>query len=210
MEILQIVLLSLRVSATASILSFILGFIISYFLFINNFKGKKFLIDIITALTGVPTVIFGLIILLMLSRKGPLGPLGLLFTPTAIIIAQFFLLLPLIITLSLELFLGKGSELIELTQLLYIPQKKIPYLFFKELKKPLITIFFLGFSRAISEVGAVSLVGGNIEGETRVMTTYIALSTSMGNYNTSIILGWILFGISFSINFILKKGAKND
>lgn len=206
MEILEIIFLSLAVSFTASFLSFILGFLISFFIFIKSFPFKKSIINFINALTGVPTVIYGLIILLLLSRKGPLGSFSLLFTPSAIVIAQFALLIPLIITLSLELFRGEGKIIIETCKILQIPKNKIPLVFIKELKKSLLTIFFLGFSRAISEVGAVSLVGGNIKGSTRVMTTYIALSTSMGNYNTSIILGIVLFCISFSISYILKRG----
>ncbi|MEG0136515.1 MAG: ABC transporter permease [Cetobacterium sp.] len=207
MEILQIVVLSLVVSSTATLFSFLIGFFLSLFIFLKNFILKKWLINFLNALTGVPTVIFGLCVLLLLSRKGPFGSLKLLFTPTAIIIAQFFLLLPLVITLSLDLFNGEGKKILETCKILQIPKNKIAKIFLKELIKPLVCIFLIAFSRAISEVGAVSLVGGNIKGHTRVMTTYIALSTSMGNYDTSIIIALILFVISFLINYLLRRKA---
>lgn len=205
MEIFEIILLSLVVSGISSIISFGVGFSLSVYLFINRSQFRKRVEEIFRALTGVPTIIFGLMALLLLSRKGVFGSFKLLFTPTAIVIAQFFLLLPLAFTLCSDLFNSEGEKVLLLCKILKIPKERILRLFFRELKKNLLGIFLLTFSRAISEVGAVMVVGGNIKGYTRVMTTYIALSTSMGNYDKSIFIAIVLFLISYSINFTLRR-----
>lgn len=203
-EIIEIVLLSLFVTGVASILSSIVGFFISLGLFFRKDKIFKKILEFFRALTGVPTIIFGLVVLLMLSRRGILGPLNLLFTPTAIIIAQFLLLLPLVITLCSEFLEDDGSRILTTCKILHIPSNKLNKVFFRELKTRFLGIFLVAFARGISEVGSVMLVGGNIKGHTRVMTTYIALSTSMGNYNTSLVIALILFSISFLLNFLIK------
>lgn len=204
-EILEIVLLSLFVTGTASILSSIVGFFISLWLFFKKNEVSKRILELFRALTGVPTIIFGLVVLLMLSRRGILGFLSLLFTPSAIIIAQFLLLLPLVVTLCSELLEGDGVRILTTCKILHIPSKQLNKVFFRELKTRFLGIFLIAFARGISEVGSVMLVGGNIKGHTRVMTTYIALSTSMGNYNTSLIIAAILFTISFLLNFLIKR-----
>ncbi len=204
-EILEIVLLSLFVTGTASILSSIIGFFISLWLFFKKNEISKRILELFRALTGVPTIIFGLVVLLMLSRRGALGFLSLLFTPSAIIIAQFLLLLPLVVTLCSELLEGDGVRILTTCKILHIPSKQLNKVFFRELKTRFLGIFLIAFARGISEVGSVMLVGGNIKGHTRVMTTYIALSTSMGNYNTSLIIAVILFTISFLLNFLIKR-----
>ncbi len=204
-EILEIVLLSLFVTGTASILSSIIGFFISLWLFFKKNEISKRILELFRALTGVPTIIFGLVVLLMLSRRGALGFLSLLFTPSAIIIAQFLLLLPLVVTLCSELLEGDGVRILTTCKILHIPSKQLNKVFFRELKTRFLGIFLIAFARGISEVGSVMLVGGNIKGHTRVMTTYIALSTSMGNYNTSLIIAAILFTISFLLNFLIKR-----
>lgn len=203
-EIIDIVLLSIFVTGIASILSSVAGFFISLWLFFKKGKGFKKILEFFRALTGVPTIIFGLIVLLALSRRGILGPLNLLFTPTAIIIAQFLLLLPLVVTLCSELLESEGIKILTTCKILHIPRKKLNQVFFRELKSRFLGIFLIAFARGISEVGSVMLVGGNIKGSTRVMTTYIALSTSMGNYNTSLKIALILFTLSFLLNFLIK------
>ncbi|WP_197053401.1 MULTISPECIES: ABC transporter permease [unclassified Cetobacterium] len=204
-EILEIVLLSLVLTGTASIFSSIVGFFISLWLFFRRDRLYKKILDFFRALTGVPTIIFGLLVLLLLSRRGLLGPLNLLFTPTAIVIAQFLLLLPLVVTLCSEVLEGDGVKILTTCKILHIPKSQLKKVFFRELKTRFLSIFLIAFARGISEVGSVMLVGGNIKGSTRVMTTYIALSTSMGNYNTSLIIALILFLLSFSLNILIKK-----
>lgn len=205
MELFEIIFLSLAVSGISSVISFAAGFALSIYLFINRYRYRKKIEEIFRALTGVPTIIFGLMALLLLSKKGVLGSMKLLFTPTAIVIAQFFLLLPLAFTLCSDLFNTQGENVLLLCKILKVPEKKIFKVFFRELKKNLLGIFLLTFSRAISEVGAVMVVGGNIKGYTRVMTTYIALSNSMGDYDKSIFIAIVLFLISYSINFTLRR-----
>ncbi|MGL4403052.1 MAG: ABC transporter permease [Fusobacteriaceae bacterium] len=205
MEILQIVLLSLTVSLLSGVISFAGGFTLSTYLYISKSRYKKNIDNFYRALTGVPTIIFGLIALLLLSKKGIFGSFKLLFSPTAIVFAQFLLLFPLAYTLCNDLYGTEGEKILLLSKVIKVPKKKIFHLFFRELKKNLLGIFLLIFSRAISEVGAVMMVGGNIKGYTRVMTTYIALSTSMGNYEKSIGIAFILFFISYGINSILRR-----
>ncbi|MEG0069419.1 ABC transporter permease [Cetobacterium sp.] len=203
-EIVEIILLSLVVSGLSSIFSSLLGFFISLWLFLKINPLNKKLLEICRALTGVPTIIFGLVVLLMLSRKGILGPLNLLFTPSAIIIAQFLLLLPLVITLCSEILENDGKRIVTMCKLLHIPKSETKKVFFRELNTKFLGVFLVAFARGISEVGSVMLVGGNIKGHTRVMTTYIALSTSMGNYDNSLIIALVLFIISYLINYMIK------
>lgn len=204
-EIFEVIFLSITVSGIATILSSLIGFFISLWIFFRKNNLSKYLLEFIRSLNSVPTVIFGLIVLLTLSRRGILGELNLLFTPTAIVIAQFLLLLPLIVTLCSEVLESDGNRIFRTCQILHIPKKKLKLVFFRELKLVFFRIFLIAFCRAISEVGSVMLVGGNIKGSTRVMTTYIALSTSMGNYNNSLKIGLVLFLISFCLNFLIKK-----
>ncbi|MGL6098751.1 MAG: ABC transporter permease, partial [Fusobacteriaceae bacterium] len=185
--------------------SFAGGFLLTTYLFISKNRFKSRIDSFFRALTGVPTIIFGLIALLLLSKQGIFGSFKLLFSPTAIVIAQFLLLFPLAYTLCMDLYETEGEKILLFCKIVKIPPKKIFHLFFKELRKNLLGIYLLVFSRAISEVGAVMMVGGNIKGYTRVMTTYIALSTSMGNYEKSIVMAIILFFISYGVNSILRR-----
>ena len=205
MEMFEIVVLSVTLSLLSGAVSFAGGFLLSTYLFISKNRYKKNIDSFYRALTGVPTIIFGLIALLLLSKQGIFGGFKLLFTPSAIVIAQFLLLFPLAYTLCMDLYETQGEKILLLCKVIKVPKKKIFHLFFRELRKNLLGIFLLGFSRAISEVGAVMMVGGNIKGYTRVMTTYIALSTSMGNYEKSIGIAFVLFFISYGINSVLRR-----
>ncbi len=205
MDLVQIVLLSLLVSGSATIIASLIGVPLGILLSITEFYGKKLLMRIIFTLMSLPPVVLGLVVLILISRQGPLGSLDLLFSVEAIIIAQTLLILPIIIgnifTSSEEL----SVKLIETSKTL--GGKKIDFikLIFKETKPFIITAVILGFSRAISEVGAAILVGGNIKGSTRVMTSYIALSTSMGNRESSLIMGAVLLVIAFLVNSLLER-----
>ncbi|QVK20793.1 ABC transporter permease [Mycoplasmatota bacterium] len=204
-EILEIVLLSLFVSGTATVIAALIGIPSGIFLSISNFAGKKSVKRVIFTLMSLPPVVLGLIVLLIISNEGPLGGLNLLFTAKAIIIAQTLLILPIItgniITSTEEL----SVKLIDTVKTLGGKKKDIIKLIMLETKPFIITAIILGFSRAISEVGAVILVGGNIKGSTRVMTGYITLNTSMGNRNESLIMGGILLVIAFIVNSLLER-----
>lgn len=208
-EVAQIVSLSLYVTITSTIIATSIGTISSIFIYLKKFKFKETLITFINALMSTPPVIMGLLVFLILSRKGPLGSLKLLFTPNAMIIAQTLLLIPMAMSLTLDLLNKFGDDILITCKVLQIDKKNTVKIFLKEIRYYLITVLITTFSRGISEVGAVMLVGGNIRGSTRVMTTYIALSTSMGNFDESLIIALILITISTISTVLIKKLQKN-
>ena len=205
MELVEIIILSIIVSGGATIIASLLAVPIGIYVSIKDFPFKKMFKRIVYTMMSLPPVVLGLIVLLLLSRKGPLGFLGLLFSVEAMIIAQVLLILPIIIgniiTSSEEL----SKKILETSKTLGGGTKDFIKLIIQETKPFIITAITLGFSRAISEVGAVILVGGNIRGETRVMTTYIALSNSMGDFTNSIIMGGVLLIIAFLVNTVLER-----
>lgn len=209
-DIFSVVLLSLFVSITSTAIASILGIAAGIPVSLNNFKCKKFLIRITDTLMSLPPVLMGLIVYLILSRRGPLGELQLLFTPTAMVIAQTLLIFPIVFGLTISAISKNGNEIrntcISLGASTWDQYKSIII----ESSSLLLSIVTAGFGRAISEVGAVMMVGGNIKGYTRVMTTYIALETGKGNFKEAIIIGCILLIISFLINIILHKLQGSD
>lgn len=154
---------------------------------------------------STPPVVMGLLVYLILSRKGPLGSLELLFTPTAMIIAQTLLLIPMSMSLILDGLDKFGEDILITCKILQFGKIQTIKIFLREIRNHLITVIITIFGRGISEVGAVMLVGGNIRGHTRVMTTYISLSTSMGNFDESLIIAAILLMISLMSTFMIKR-----
>lgn len=204
-DIIQIISLSLIVTTTATMIAMIIATILSIVIYLKNFRFKKYIITFINALMSTPPVIMGLLVFLMLSRQGPLGEFKLLFTPVAMIIAQTMLLIPMAMSLIIDLLNKFGGDILTTCKVLQIEDKNIPKIFLKEIKYHLLTVCITTFSRGISEVGAVMLVGGNIKGSTRVMTTYIALSTSMGDFDESLVIAFILLTISTISTIIIKN-----
>ncbi|HBI93869.1 MAG TPA: ABC transporter permease, partial [Terrisporobacter glycolicus] len=197
MEVIEIVIRSLYVTITATCIAIIIGVFLSILIYLNNFAFKKSVITVINSLMSTPPVIMGLIVFLLLSRRGPLGEFQLLFTSKAMIIAQVFLLIPICMSLTLD-FLNKfGEDILDTCKILQASKNDTIIIFIREIKYNIITVIIATFSRGISEVGAVMLVGGNVRGKTRVMTTYIAQSTSMGNFDESLMIASILISISF-------------
>lgn len=209
-EVIEIVILSVFVTVSATVIATTIGTLGSIFIYLKKFKFKKHLIIIINALMSTPPVVMGLLVFLALSKKGPLGNFKLLFTPCAMIIAQTLLLIPMAMSLTIDLLNKFGEEILITCKVLQIDKKNTAKIFLKEIRYHLITVLITTFSRGISEVGAVMLVGGNIRGSTRVMTTYIALSTSMGDFDESLVLGLILFTISLISTTLIKKLQKVD
>jgi tungstate transport system permease protein len=209
MEIVQIVLLSLRVTITATIIAASIASIASVIVYLKDFKFKKKFITLINSLMSTPPVVMGLLVYLVLSRKGALGDLNLLFTPTAMIIAQTMLLIPMAMTLIIDALDKFGEDILITCKILQVSKKQTIKLFLREIRNHLITVIVAIFGRGISEVGAVMLVGGNIKGSTRVMTTYISLSTSMGNFDESLVIATILLAISIVSTVLIKKLQKN-
>ncbi len=209
MEVVEIVLLSLKVTITATIIAASIASIASIIVYLKDFKFKRQFITLINSLMSTPPVVMGLLVYLVLSRKGPLGSLNLLFTPTAMIIAQTMLLIPMAMTLIIDVLDKFGEDILITCKILQVSKKQTIKLFLREIRNHLITVIVAIFGRGISEVGAVMLVGGNIKGSTRVMTTYISLSTSMGNFDESLVIATILLTISIVSTVLIRKLQKN-
>jgi tungstate transport system permease protein len=199
-ELREIVFLSLGVSLTASICAFVIGAPLGAALAVYRFRGKGALIVIASALLGLPPVVVGLVVYLLLSRSGPLGSFGILFTPTAMVIAQAVLATPIIIALvhrmTVDVWAAYGDALLVdgASRLRAIGTIMLIG------REGLLTAFLAAFGRAIAEVGAIIIVGGNIRGYTRTMTTAIALETSKGELSFALALGIILIILSMTVS----------
>lgn len=202
-EVYKIILLSLYISLTSTFFSSIIAIPMGLFLGRKEFKLKRIVVRGLYTLMSLPPVIAGLVVFLLLSRKGPLGFMKLNFTPTAMIIAQTMLIIPIITGLIYNAAKDKGMLIEMVGKTLGAHKLQIILLLVKELRLYIFTAIVTGFGRAISEVGAVMIVGGNIKGHTRVMTTTIAMLQSMGEYEMAIALGIVLLLLSFAINSIL-------
>ena len=207
-ELWDIILLSLFVSFTALIIASLLGFIVGYYFAIYNFYFKKIILIIINSLMGIPPVVVGLIVYFIFASGGPLGILQLLYTPSAMIIAQTIIIFPIITSLSHEIFSKNWFEFKDQIRSLNIPFWGSVKLLFNHSYFLLITTLLSAFGRAISEVGAVMIVGGNIDHYTRVMTTAISLETRMGNLEYAMALGLVLISITiiiYSLVYLLNN-----
>ena len=201
-NIIQIILLSLYVSIVATISSAFLSIILASHIATKNFSGKKLVIISSNSLMSLPPVVVGLILYIIFSSSGILGLMDLLYTPTIMIIAQFIIITPIIISLSIKSFSDKFIELNEYLNSMNTSKRKIRNTIIYESRYDLIIILITGMSRALSEVGAVIIVGGNIDNITRVMTTSIVLETSRGELSLSLSLGLALIIIAILLNII--------
>jgi len=199
-----IVGLSLQVSLTAVFFAALIGIPLGALLAIKKFWGRPVLIVLVNALMGLPPVVVGLCVYLMLSKSGPLGILGLLYTPTAMIIAQTLLISPIIAALSRTILKTLHEEYRDQFASFRLSQFQTVNTLLWEARFMLLTALLAGFGRAIAEVGAVMIVGGNISHYTRVMTTSIALETSKGNLSLALALGVILILLAILVNGALS------
>jgi tungstate transport system permease protein len=200
----QVVRLSLSVSLTAVGIAALIGLPLGALLAVARFPGRRALVVLINALMGLPPVVAGLLIYLLLSRSGPLGGLGLLFTPTAMVIAQAVLVTPILAALTRQVLEAMWEEYAEqLRSFGAGPLRAVPTLLWDG-RYLLPTVLLAGFGRAAAEVGAVIVVGGNIEGFTRVMTTAIALETSKGDLPLALALGAVLMAIVLGVNALAQ------
>jgi tungstate transport system permease protein len=199
-ELTEIVLLSLRVSLTAVLCAAAIGLPVGAALGIARFPGRQAVIVVLNALMGLPPVVAGLVIYLLLSRAGPLGELGLLFTPTAMVIAQTVLVAPIVAALTRQTVEDLHAEYAEQFRSLAVGPVQAVATLLWDGRYSLFTGLLAGFGRAIAEVGAVIIVGGNINHVTRVMTTTIALETSKGNLELALGLGIILIALAVLVN----------
>jgi tungstate transport system permease protein len=199
-DFLSIVGLSLRVSLSAVALACLIGFPLGAIVALTRFPGRGFIILLLNTFMGLPPVVVGLIVFLVLSRAGPLGVLGLLFTPAAMIIAQTILVTPIVAALTRQIVADLWVEYGEHLRSLDAGPVTTLATLITDARYSLTTVVLAGFGRAIAEVGAVMIVGGNIDHATRVMTSAIALETSKGNLSTALGLGIVLLFLALAVN----------
>ena len=212
-KVAEIVLLSLRVSLTAVLIACVVGLPLGATIAVSRFAGRQSVVVILNAMMGLPPVVVGLCVYLLLSRAGPLGTMGLLFTPTAMVIAQAILIVPIVAALSRQVVEDAWQEYRE--QLRSLGQRRLgaALTLLWDVRFSLVTIVLAGFGRAAAEVGAVIIVGGNIDGVTRVMTTAIALETSKGDLPLALGLGLILVTIVLALNaaaYVVKERVQRS
>ncbi|MFO1302516.1 MAG: ABC transporter permease [Burkholderiales bacterium] len=201
-KLVAIVELSLRVSLTATLLAACIGLPLGAAIAVGRFPGRRTLAVLLNTFMGLPPVVVGLVVYLLLSRAGPLGSLGLLFTPGAMIVAQTILIVPIVAALSRQIVADAWGEYREQLTSLGASTGGAALTLIWDTRFSLATVLLAGFGRAVAEVGAVMIVGGNIDGVTRVMTTTIALETSKGDLPLALALGMMLLAIVLLINVV--------
>ncbi len=210
-RLIDVVLLSLRVSLTAAMIACLIGMPIGALLAVGRFPGRRALIVLFNGLMGLPPVVVGLLVYLLLSRAGPLGSFGLLFSPAAMVIAQAVLVTPIVAALTRQTIADSWLEFREQLRSLGASRTRAAATLLWDGRFSLSTAALAGFGRAIAEVGAVMIVGGNIDGVTRVMTTTIALETSKGDLPLALGLGLILITVVLAVNaaaYLLRQWAE--
>ena len=202
-EVLRITWLSLQVSGAATLISLAIGLTLAVIVALNEFPGKRLVIALLNTGMGLPPVVVGLFVTVLLWRNGPLGSLGILYTPSAMILAQAIIASPIIAGISLSALqhLPQGLRLQILA--LGASRPQMVWLLLKEAKLPLLAAVMAGFGGVISEVGASIMVGGNIKGQTRVLTTATVMETGKGNFDVAIALSLVLLVLAFSVNALL-------
>lgn len=201
-ELVEIALRSLQVTLTALVIACAIALPTGAFLAIRRFRYRRAVIATMNALMGLPPVVVGLVVYLLLSRSGPFGVLGLLFTPTAMIIAQVIIITPLIASITHQAMRELWAEYHDLLISLNTTRRQRMLTLIWDGRRALLTAALAGFGRAIGEVGAIMIVGGNIDNATRVLTTAIALETSKGDFALALGLGFILIALSLLVSFI--------
>jgi tungstate transport system permease protein len=200
----SIVGLSLQVSLTAVAFAATIGLPLGAVMAVKRFPGRQAIIVVLNGFMGLPSVVVGLLVYLLLSRAGPLGPYGLLFTPTAMVIAQTMLITPLMAALTRQVIEDAWREYEEQLRSLGATPWRAALTLLWDTRFSLVVAVLAGFGRAAAEVGAVMIVGGNIDGVTRVMTTTIALETSKGDLPLALALGFVLVALILSVNMVAQ------
>ncbi|MDX1519281.1 MAG: ABC transporter permease [Gammaproteobacteria bacterium] len=202
-EVYAIVWTSLYISLTAALFAAIVSVPAGIFIALNDFPGKALLLQILNTLMALPTVVVGLLLYGLLTRQGPAGELGMLYTPAAMIIGQFILITPIMCNLSVSTVSSADARLLMTCRSLGAGTWQQVLVFISELRLGLMAAVITGFGRAIGEVGVAMMLGGNIEGFTRTMTTAIALETSKGEFELALALGILLLAVAFIVNGLL-------
>ncbi|MDD1661536.1 MAG: ABC transporter permease [Methanomicrobiales archaeon] len=203
-EVMEITVRTLEISLISTALATLISIPLGGLIHFREFRGKRALVNIIQTLYALPTVIAGLFVFLLISRAGPAGSLRLLFTPAGMVLAQVVLIIPIMVGLTLSALSGVDRSTRDTIVALGASESQSILTMIREARFAILGSVVLGFGRAISEVGAAMMIGGNIRGFTRVLTTAIALETSMGNVSLSLALGMILLAIALVVNVLLN------
>ncbi|MFT5651795.1 MAG: tungstate transport system permease protein [Yoonia sp.] len=209
-ELVEITLRSLQVTLIALVIGTSFALPLAALLAVRRFRWRRTVIAVLNALMGLPPVVVGLLVYVMLSRSGPFGILGLLFTPTAMIIAQVIIIVPLIASIAHQSLRDLWSEYHDLLISMNVTQVQKMRTLLWDARRSLLTASLAGFGRAIGEVGAIMIVGGNIEHATRVLTTAIALETGKGDFALALALGFILIALAISINLMIHWLSRTE
>ena len=209
-DLVEITLRSLQVSLTALVIASAIALPLGTWLAIRRFRFRRFAISVLNALMGLPPVVVGLIVYLLLSRSGPFGVLGLLFTPTAMIIAQVIIITPLIASITHQAMRELWAEYHDLLISLNTTKRQRVMTLIWDGRRTLLTATLAGFGRAIGEVGAIMIVGGNIDHVTRVLTTAIALETGKGDFALALGLGFVLIALALLVNFAIHALSRTE
>ena len=204
-EVMEIAGRSLRISVTSALLASLICLPLSSLIHFHHFRGRRILINLIQTFFSIPTVAIGLFVFVLFSRAGPLGGLNLMFTPTVMVVGQMILITPILLGLTISALSGVDKTISDTARSLGASGFQTAIVVLREARFAVMAAIIMGFGRAISEVGIALMVGGNIRGFTRVITTAISLETSKGDLELSIALGIILISIAFVINIILNR-----
>jgi tungstate transport system permease protein len=209
-EVLGITLLSLEVSGAATLVSLVLGISAGSLVALTEFRGKKLLVSVVNTGMGLPPVVVGLFVSILLWRNGPLGFLGMLYTPTAIVLAQAIIATPIIMGITIGAMQNLPAALRLQIQALGATRPQMVWMLMKEARLPLMAGVMAGFGGVISEIGASIMVGGNIRGYTRVLTTATVMETGRGNFDVAIALSVILLALTLAVNYVLTLVQQRD
>lgn len=209
-DLVEISFLSLRVTLTALVFAALIAMPLGAYLAVFRFRWRRNVIALLNALMSLPPVVVGLVVYVLLSRSGPLGALGLLFTPTAMIIAQVIIMVPLIASIAHQSIRDLWYEYHDLLISMNVTQWQKIRTLIRDSRRALLTAALAGFGRAIGEVGAIMIVGGNIDHATRVLTTAIALETGKGQFALALALGFILIGLAIVVNLTIHALSRTE
>lgn len=209
-DLIEISLRSLQVTVTAVVIAAALGLPLGAWLAVNRFRFRRTTIAVLNALMGLPPVVVGLFVYILLSRSGPFGVFGLLYTPTAMIIAQVIIVTPLIASIAHQAIRDLWTEYHDLLISLNTSRPQRMRTLIWDARRALLTAALAGFGRAIGEVGAIMIVGGNIDHVTRVLTTAIALETGKGDFALAIGLGLVLIGMAIAVNVAIHAVSQTE
>ncbi|MEL7280018.1 MAG: ABC transporter permease [Pseudomonadota bacterium] len=209
-DLLEITLRSLQVTLTALVIASAIALPLAAVLAVRRFRWRRAVIALLNALMGLPPVVVGLIVYVLLSRSGPFGVFGLLFTPTAMIIAQVIIIVPLIASIAHQSLRELWTDYHDLLISLNVSQAQKMRTLLWDARRALLTASLAGFGRAIGEVGAIMIVGGNIDHATRVLTTAIALETGKGDFALALGLGFVLIGLAIAVNLAMHALSRTE